>query len=102
MDIQKQVNKFISQHSKKLGAETIVIDGKAVQCIPADVDTDRNLMGGSREERDLDLAFATIQSLKLRKGMHIEAMGKKWKIDTFRRGRSMTTIRLIEPNRIEE
>ena len=36
----------------KLGAEFITIESRKISAIPAEVDVDRELMGGSREERE--------------------------------------------------
>lgn len=96
------LNKVMVKQMARLGAEPITIDGTEVFAVPAEVDSDRDLMGGSRDKRDLDYQFPTRQDLKIRKGATVEADGKKWKIENFRRGRAMTTISLIEPNRIEE
>ena len=79
----------------KLGQDTII-------AVPAEVDTDRSLMGGSREERELDVTFPTVTGLKIKKGSVCHFDGEKWRIDNFRRGRAMTTISLIEPNRKED
>ena len=84
-----------------LGAHKVTIDGRSLQAIPAEVDTDRDLMGGSRESREIDYQFPTVSGLKLRKGMAVKSQGKTWKIDSFRQGTGMTTIRLIEPNRVD-
>ena len=86
----------------QLGAIDITIDSHKVKAIPAEAQHDRELMGGSREEREIDYQFPTIKGLELRKGMAVEAEGKEWKIDSFQRGRAMTTITIIEPNRVEE
>ena len=37
-----------------------------------------------------------------KKGMKVKANGKGWKISNFQRGKAMTTVTLIEPNRVEE
>lgn len=87
---------------KSLGAEIIILDGKEVYAVPAEVDSDRDLMGGSREKRDIDYQFPTDSKIRIRKGMAVKAGGKKWKLTNFQRGRAMTTLSLIEPNRIEE
>ena len=86
----------------KLGSESIYVGGQMIQALPAEVDHDRDIMGGSRHSRDVDYEFPTIKDLKLRKGLAVKADGKKWKIDSFSKGVAMTTLRLIEPNRIEE
>ena len=102
MDIQKQVNRVLGSQLAKLGADTITVDGKKIQAIPAEVETDRELMGGSREEREIDYQFPTIKGRKYRKGMAVQAQGQQWKIDSFQLGKAMTTLRITEPNRIEE
>jgi len=102
MNIQKIVNKTIASIQGKLGAEKITVGGQVVDAIPAEAQHDRNLMGGSREEREIDYQFPTVKNLKLRKGMAVSAQDKKWKIESFQRGRAMTTITVIEPNRVEE
>jgi len=85
-----------------LGGETITVNSTTIIAVPADVDTNRDLMGGSRETRDLTYQYPTIKGQELRKGMQVQAQGKEWKIDSFQRGRAMTTLMLIEPNRVEE
>ena len=85
-----------------LGGEKITVDSDTIVAVPAEVDSDRDLMGGSREQRDLTYQYPTISGQELRKGMQVQAQGKSWKIDTFQRGRAMTTLMLIEPNRVEE
>jgi len=85
-----------------LGAESITVDSKTIVAIPAEVDSDRDLMGGSRESRDIAYQYPSIKSQKIRKGMQVQAQGKEWKISTFQRGVAMTTLILIEPNRVEE
>ena len=102
MSIQKKVNSVLSRQLKTLGGEIVIIEGQEVLAIPAEVDTNSGLMGGSREQRDIDYQFPTQRKIKVKKGMGVEAAGKKWKIDNFQRGTAMTTIRLIEPNRMEE
>ena len=92
----------MSRNLGKLGAHDIYVAGSKIQALPAEVDHDRDIMGGSRASRDVDYEFPTIRDLKLRKGMAVKAMGQKWKIDSFSRGETMTTLRLIEPNRIED
>ena len=84
-----------------LGAHKITINGSAFDAIPAELDTDRDLMGGSRESREIVYEFPTIKGLSLKKGMAVKGQGKSWKIDSFRTGTGMTSIRLIEPNRVE-
>jgi hypothetical protein len=79
----------------------VTINGSTIQAIPAEVDTDRELMGGSRESREIVYEFPTIAGLKLKKGMAVKSQGKSWKIESFRKGTSMTSIRLIEPNRVD-
>lgn len=86
----------------KLGGHSIYVGSEKIQALPAEVDNDREIMGGSRHTRDVDYEFPTIKGLKLRTGLSVKASGKKWKIDSFSIGVAMTTIRLIEPNRIEE
>lgn len=85
-----------------LGGESITVDSDTIVAVPAEVDSDRELMGGSREQRDLTYQYPTISGQELRKGMQVQAQGKEWKIDTFQRGSAMTTLMLIEPNRVEE
>ena len=86
----------------KLGAVNIHVGGVKIKALPAEVDHDRDIMGGSRGTRDIDFEFPTMKGLQLRKGMAVKADGKKWKIDSFSKGVAMTTLRLIEPNRIDE
>lgn len=86
----------------KLGAEYITIGSTKVSAVPAEVTHDRGLMGGSREEREIEYQFPTVDKLKLKKGMAVKAQSRSWKIERFQRGRAMTTITIIEPNRIEE
>jgi hypothetical protein len=102
MNIQQKVKSVLSRQMGSLGAEKIEIDGQTIYAIPAEVDTDRDMMGGSRENRDVDYQFPTDDNIKLRKGAAVNACGKKWKVENFRQGRAMTTISLIEPNRIQE
>jgi len=102
MNIQNKVKTVMQKVLGQLGAENITIASRKVWAIPAEVEVDRELMGGSREERDIDYQFPTIEGLKLKKGMAVKADGQDWKISNFQRGRAMTTIRLIEPNRGEE
>jgi len=85
-----------------LGGESITVDSDTIIAVPADVDTNRDLMGGSRETRDMTYQYPTIKGQELRKGMQVQAQDKEWKIDSFQRGRAMTTLMLIEPNRVEE
>ena len=92
----------MAQQLGKLGAESITVDGEKLDAIPAEVEIDRELMGGSREERDIDYQFPTTKNRKFRKGMSVIAQGQKWKIQSISRGKAMTTLRLIEPNRVEE
>jgi hypothetical protein len=102
MDIQNKVKAVMGNILGKLGAEFITIESRKISAIPAEVDVDRELMGGSREEREIDYQFPTIKDLKLKKGMKVKANGKGWKISNFQRGKAMTTETLIEPNRVEE
>lgn len=101
MDIQDEVRKMIAQSMTTLGAHNVTIDGSTIKAIPGEVDTDRELMGGSRESRDIVYEFPTIAGLKLKKGMAVKSQGKSWKIESFRKGTGMTSIRLIEPNRVD-
>lgn len=102
MDIQNKVNRVIGSQMQKLGAHTITVDGKKILAIPAEVEIDRELMGGSREEREIEYQFPTIRGRKYRKGMAVQAQGQQWKIDSVTHGKAMTTLRIIEPNRVEE
>jgi len=86
----------------KLGAVNIYVGGEKIKAIPAEVDHDRDLMGGSRGTREVEYTFPTIKGLRLRKGLAVTSDNVIWKIDSFSKGAAMTTIRLIEPNRIEE
>ena len=102
MNIQNLVNTTLAGQMTTLGGETITVDSTAIIAVPAEVDSDRELMGGSREQRDLTYQYPTISGQELRKGMQVQAQNKEWKIDTFQRGRAMTTLMLVEPNRVEE
>ena len=102
MNIQNKVKAVIGNVLGKLGAEYITIGSEKISAIPAEVDHDRELMGGSREEREIEYQFPTVDKLKLKKGMAVKAQRRSWKIDRFQRGRAMTTVTLIEPNRIED
>jgi len=102
MNIQNLVNTTLATQMNTLGGETITVDSTAIIAVPADVDTNRDLMGGSRETRDMTYQYPTIKGQELRKGMQVQAQDKEWKIDSFQRGRAMTTLMLIEPNRVEE
>jgi len=102
MNIQNKLKTVMGNVLGKLGAEYITIGSEKVSAIPAEVDHDRELMGGSREEREIQYQFPTVDKLKLKKGMTVKAQRRSWKIDSFQRGRAMTTVTLIEPNRIEE
>jgi len=101
MNIQQIVSKAIANQMATLGGHAITIDSDTIQAIPAEVDTDQELMGGSRESREINYEFPTIKNLHLRKGMQVQAQDREWKIESFRRGEAMTSIRLIEPNRVE-
>lgn len=92
----------MAQQLTKLGAETITVNGQNMQAIPAEIDSDRELMGGSREERQILYQFPSNAKLKLRTGMLCKAQGQDWKINAIERGKAMTTLTLIEPNRVEE
>ena len=85
-----------------LGAEVVHIDGQEVSAVLGESQNERMLMGGSRAERDLDGQFPTDSTIKLRVGQAVKARNKKWKIQSFRRGKAMTTFTIIEPNRIEQ
>ena len=102
MNIQNKVKAVMQNVLGQLGAENITIASRTVSAIPAEVDVDRELMGGSREEREINYQFPTIKGLKLKKGMAVKADDHDWKISNFQRGKAMTTITLIEPNRVEE
>lgn len=102
MNIQKRLNQIMQNNLAKLGAHTIYVGSEKIEALPAEVDHDRDLMGGSRNSREVEYEFPTIKGLRLRKGLAVKADGKKWKIDSFSKGVAMTTLRLIEPNRIEE
>jgi hypothetical protein len=101
MNIQDEIRKVINQSMTTLGAHSVTINGSTIQAIPAEVDTDRELMGGSRESREIVYEFPTIAGLNLQKGMAVKSQGKSWKIESFRKGTGMTSIRLIEPNRVD-
>lgn len=92
----------MAQQLAKLGAETITVNGKNLQAIPAEVDSRRELMGGNREEREIIYEFPTVNDMKLKTGMLCTAQGQSWKIQSVERGRAMTRLTLIEPNRVEE
>ena len=102
MNIQNLVNKVLLNKTAKLGGEKINVNGSDILAVPGETRITRELMGGSREEREVDYQYPTIKGQELRKGMQVQAQGKEWKIDTFQRGRAMTTLMLIEPNRVEE
>jgi len=102
MNIQNRVKSVMASVLDKLGAELITIGSVKVSAIPAEMDVDRELLGGSREEREIAYQFPTIDKLKIKKGMSVSADSKKWKIERFQKGKAMTTVILIEPNRIEE
>jgi len=101
MNIQEEVKKMLTQSMTTLGAHKITINGSSIDAIPAEVDTDRDLMGGSRESREVIYEFPTIKGLSLKKGMAVKGQGKSWKIESFRTGTGMTSIRIIEPNRVD-
>ena len=102
MDIQSKVKAVIAKQLARLGAETITVNGKNIDAIPAEIDSRRELMGGNREERQILYQFPTDSKMKLRTGMQCKAQGKDWKIDSVEKGKAMTTLTLIEPNRVEE
>ena len=100
MNIQNLVNKVLLSKTAKLGGEKINVNGSDILAVPGEARITRELMGGSREEREVDYQFPTTKGLKLKKGMSVTAQGQKWKIESYQRGTAMTTLTLIEPNRI--
>jgi hypothetical protein len=100
MNIQNLVNKVLLNKTAKLGGEKINVNGSDILAVPGETRITRELMGGSREEREVDYQYPTIKGLKLKKGMSVAAQGQKWKIESYQRGTAMTTLTLIEPNRI--
>ena len=100
MNIQNLVNKVLLNKTAKLGGEKINVNGSDILAVPGETRITRELMGGSREEREVDYQYPTIKGLNLKKGMSVVAQGQKWKIESYQRGTAMTTLTLIEPNRI--
>lgn len=96
------VKSTLADNMDTLGAESITIDGQSVFAILAEVDQETSIMGGSRVERSLTGQFPTNKSIGLRTGMAVSVGKKKWKLESFQRGQAMTTINIIEPNRVSE
>ena len=101
MNIQAKVSQVIGSSLGTLGAEPVTIASKTIQAIWGETDNRREIEGGSRLERDVTVQFPTAQGLTLRVGMTVTGRNKKWKVDNIRKGQAMTTLILIEPNRIE-
>lgn len=87
---------------RTLGGQELKIGDTTITAVAGEVDSDRSLIGGSREQRDIDVSFPTVKGLKIRKGSVCYFDDEKWRIENFRRGRAMTTLMLIEPNRKED
>ena len=102
MNIQALVKKTLGDNLSTLGAESITINGQSVDAVLSEVDQETSLIGGRRVERTLTGQFPTNRDMSLRTGMSVYVDKKKWKIERFQRGQAMTTITLIEPNRITD
>ena len=102
MNIQKLVGSVLASQTETLGGETITIGTTDVLAVLAETDTEREIMGGSRVQRGLTAQFTTDTSLTIREGGEAAARGKAWKIEAVSKGQAMTTVELIEPNRITE
>ena len=102
MDIQSKVRQAMQGQMKTLGGQDLMIGDTTIIAVAGEVDSDRSLIGGSREQRDIDVNFPTVKGLKIRKGSVCHYDDQKWRIENFRIGRAMTTLMLIEPNRKEE
>ena len=101
MNIQKQLAQVIGNSLGTLGAEPVTIASETIQAVWGETDNRREIEGGSRLERDVTVQFPTAQGLSLRVGMTVTGRNKRWKVDQIRKGQAMTTLILIEPNRIE-
>ena len=102
MNIQQLVNSTLASQLETLGAEDVTLDSQALKAVLGETEEDRNINGGSRAELSLDAQFPTDKTIRLRVGMIATTRGKEWKLESFQRGQSMTTLRLIEKNRIED
>lgn len=102
MNIQEMVNTTLAAYTPTLGGETVTIDGTDVLAVIDETSEERELMGGSRIERGLSAQFSTVSGLVTRAGSIVQTRGKYWKIENVRTGQAMTTLTLIEPNRITD
>ena len=101
MNIQEQLRKTMAGQMSTLGAEDLTIASQTITAVWGETDKRREIEGGSRLERDVTVQFPTSQKLTLRVGMTVTGRKSKWKVDNIRKGQAMTTMTLIEPNRIE-
>jgi hypothetical protein len=101
MDIQELVSKNIAANLSTLGAEPVTIKSQTIKAVWGETVKEREIMGGSRVQRDVTIQFPTIQGFTLREGMTVAGRNQKWKVDRIQAGKAMTTLVLIEPNRIE-
>lgn len=95
------VGQAISNNIGTLGGESLTVASKTFPAIWGETDNRREIEGGSRLERDVTVQFTTDQSMKLRVGMTVTGRNQRWKVDNIRKGKAMTTMILIEPNRIQ-
>jgi hypothetical protein len=101
MNIQKQLREVMAGQMSTLGGEDLSIKSQTVQAVWGETDKRREIEGGSRLERDVTVQFPTSDKLSLRVGMTVTGRSQKWKVDNIRKGQAMTTMILIEPNRIQ-
>lgn len=95
------VGQAISDNIGTLGGEPLTVASETFPAIWGETDKRREIEGGSRLERDVTVQFQTNPDLKLRVGMTVTGRNQRWKVDNIRSGKAMTTMILIEPNRIE-
>jgi|TARA_R110000787_G_scaffold56633_2_gene129999 hypothetical protein len=100
MDIQKLVSQTIAGSMSTLGGEPITIKSQTISAVWGEVNTEREIMGGSRVQQDVNVQFPTDPDLKLREGMIVEGRDQKWKVGSVRKGKAMTTLDLTETNRV--
>ena len=84
-----------------LGQEPVVFGSTTIQMILDEADVGTFIMGGKRDERQLTGSFPTDSTLTIKNGSEVTARDQTWKIENYRKGQAMTTVTLIEPNRVE-
>ena len=101
MDIQELVRQNIQAALPTFGAEPITIKSQTIDAVWGETSKEREIMGGSRLQRDVTVQFPTRQGVELREGMTVSGRNQKWKVDRIQKGKAMTTLTLIEPNRVD-